>query len=163
MAKPRKPRVEWERMLLSEYIARRYPRRPYLIQFRVGAPHPALVRPDLAPEEVRMLLVFARRADGLVIFPDRLILIEAALKADPGHIEKLQLYERLLPYTPGLEEHRHKPIEKELVYIVPDPVIISMARERDIRCINYVPTWYKEYLATLAPRHRIPGKYTYPK
>lgn len=140
--------------MLSEWLVKTYPKDYYVTRVRLGRVPAVLITADMPEEEARMLGVWRRWADALVIKPDRLILIEAAIRPDPGDISKLQLYASLLPCTTEYEEHKDKPIELLLLYSLEDPVIVALAREQGIRTVYYKPAWLSDYLAILYPRER---------
>jgi len=143
-----------EMRMVSEFLAKEYADYPTKTRVRVGSVHTDLKPGDLSEAELRMVGVFRRWADAVVFMPDRLVLIEAAIRPSPGDISQLELYEHLLPITPELEEHKGKPIEKLLVYAIEDPVIVSMARDRGIKVVYFKPAWIDEYLKILYPRER---------
>ena len=140
--------------MVSEYLAKHYPDYPTRTRVRVGSIHPELRPEQLTEPERRAVGVWRRWADAIVIMPDRLILIEAAIRPNPGDISQLELYEHLLPKTPELAEHKDKPIEKVLLFALEDPVIVSLARERGIQVVYFHPPWIDEYLKILYPRER---------
>jgi len=143
-----------EMRLVSEFLAKYYPEYPSQTRVRLGSIHPDL-EGMLSDAERRMVAGAWRRwADAIVFMPDRLILIEAAIRPSPGDISQLELYEHLLPLTPEFDEHKAKPIEKVLVFAIEDPVVASMARERGIRVIYFRPEWVEDYLKVLYPRER---------
>jgi len=140
--------------MVSEYLAKFYPNDETRTRVRVGS-YPSALHPELlSGGEQRALGVWRRWADAIVIMPDRLILIEAAIRPSPGDISQLELYAYLLPKTPELAEHKDKPIEKVLLYALEDPVLVRMARERGIRIVYFHPSWIDEYLAILYPHER---------
>ncbi len=104
--------------------------------------------------------VFRRWADAVVILPDRIVLIEAKILPKPGVGEQLDLYERLIPETPELRQHAHKPIEKVLVCAIEDRLVTQLLRERGIRVVVYKPAWIDEYLDLVEARERTPGVQT---
>jgi len=140
--------------LLSEFLAEHYQGVEYRTRIRLGKIQPRLDGKYITEEERLNLGTFRRWADALVILPDRLILIEAKIRPQPGVISQLQLYKRLLPNTPELQRFRDRPLEMLLVYAIRDDLLISMAREEGIRCIQYRPAWVDEYLKELYPRER---------
>jgi len=143
-----------EMRLLSEFLAEHYQGVEYRTRIRLGKIQPRLDGKYITEEERLNLGTFRRWADALVILPDRLILIEAKIRPQPGVISQLQLYKRLLPNTPELQRFRDRPLEMLLVYAIRDDLLISMAREEGIRCIQYRPAWVDEYLKELYPRER---------
>ena len=95
-----------------------------------------------------------------MIMPDRIVLIEGKILPQPGVISQLQLYERLLPKTPELAEHKDKPIEKVLLCAIPDPLLNTLCREAGIRVVVYRPKWITSYLKNLYAREKTPGLQT---
>ena len=143
-----------EMRLVSEFLAKHYGQYPTRTRVRVGSIHPDLKPGELSGAEQRMVGVFRRWADAVVFMPDRLVLIEAAIRPNPGDISQLELYEHLLPMTPELAEHKDKPIEKLLLYALEDPVIVGLAREKGIKVVYFHPPWIDDYLKVLYPRER---------
>lgn len=154
MAKEKRKWQAREMRLVSEFLAENYPDHTTQTRIRLGSIPEGLNPDNFSGGELRALGVWRRWADAIVFMPDRLILIEAAIRPSPGDISQLELYEHLLPKTPELAEHKGKPIEKLLLYALEDPVIVAMARERGIRVVYFHPDWVDEYLAILYPRER---------
>lgn len=140
--------------MVSEFLAQEYPGEEYRTHVRLGRIQPRVEGTFAGGAEERMLGVFRRWADALIILPDRLILLEAAIRPEPGDISKLELYERLLPNTPELEEYAHLPVEKVLLYAMPDALLLTLAREHGIIVKYFRPPWIEEYLQELYPRER---------
>lgn len=140
-----------EMRLVSEYLAKNYSSYSTQTRVRLGSIHPDLKPEQLSDAEKRMVGVYRRWADAIVFMPDRLVLIEAAIRPSPGDISQLELYEHLLPHTPELVEHKNKPIEKVLLWAIEDPPIAAMARDRGIKVVYFHPSWVDEYLRILYP------------
>lgn len=143
-----------ELRMISEWLAQEYPDATYETRVRLGRIEPRVEGAYVSDEESRMLGVFRRWADAIVFLPDRLILIEAAIRPEPGDISKLKLYERLIPNTPELEKYRDLPVVKVLLYAMPDDLLLVMAREEGIEVRYFRPAWIEEYLKELYPRER---------
>jgi hypothetical protein len=154
MAREKRQWQAREMRLVSEFLAKHYANYQTLTRVRLGQVHPELHPELLEGAELRALGVWRRWADAIVIMPDRIVLIEASIRPFPGDVSQLELYERLLPLTPELEQHKAKPIEKLLVFALEDPVVVSMARERGIKVVYFRPKWVDEYLQLLYPRER---------
>lgn len=150
-----------ELRLVSEYITEYYPKYRSYTRVRLGAIHPGLEPEKYLPAERKMIGVWRRWADAIIIRHRDLILIEAAIRPEPGDISKLLLYERLIPYTPEFYDYKTWPVIKELVYAIEDPLIVSMCREVNIRPRKFKPKWVDEYLKTLFFRERR-APFTYP-
>lgn len=140
--------------MVSEFLGKYYPDYAYKMRVRLGSLHPRLHPEELTDAEKRLMGVTRRWADCIVFLPDRLVLIEVAIRPSPGDISQLELYEHLVPHTPELEEYKDLPIEKLLVYAIEDPLIVSMARDRGIKVTYFKPDWIDDYLAILYPRER---------
>jgi len=157
MAEKKKEKRGWqprELRLISEYLAKYYGKYPTYTRVRLGAIHPDLLLPELTPEERRMLSVWKRWADAVVVTPTKLILIEGAIFPDPGDISKLLLYRELLKVTPEFEEWRDLPIEMQIVVAIEDPLLSKIARESGILVRVFKPPWIKDYLEIVARRAR---------
>lgn len=154
MAKEKRQWQPREQRLVSEYLAATYPDYETRTRVRVGSVHPELKPESLEPGELRAMGVWRRWADAVVFLKTKLVLIEAKIRPSPAAIAEIELYARLLPLTPELADHRGKPIEKTLLFALEDPVIVAMARERDIKVVYFRPKWVDEYLEVLYPRER---------
>ena len=154
MAKAKRQWQAREQRLVSEYLAEHYGRYETMTRVRLGSINPALHPEKLTTAELRAVGVWRRWADAIVVMPDKLVLIEAKIRPNPGVISQLELYEHLVPLTPELKEHKAKRIEKVLLLCINDPVVVSMAREKGIKVVHYKPDWVDEYLDILYPRER---------
>ncbi len=154
MSAKRKKRREWELEMVGEWASKTFPHARYQTQVRLGRIQPRSPDGQFSPGEKRMLGLWRRRIDCIVFLPDRLLLVEAVLRAQPGKITVLRLYEKLVAQTPELSEFYHLPIQKILLYAIEDPVLLAIAREEGIMPIRFVPRWFDEWLETLRPRDR---------
>lgn len=146
-----------ELRMLSEWLAETYHDYEYRTRVRLGRIEPRVTSPGLTEQERRMIGVHRRWADAVVLLPDRVVLVEAKIRPQPGVISQLELYARLLPHTPELGRHAAFPVEMVLLYAIEDELINVMAREKGIRCVAYQPSWLDEYLEELYPRERTGG------
>ena len=145
-----------ERRLVSEWTRLTFPNAHVKEAVRLGAVEPALQDAHLSENELRAMGVFRRWVDALVVEPHVVHLIEGKIRNQPGALEQLDLYERLLPLTPELHDIRHLPVRKHLVWVIRDTVVESLARDRGILVHEYHPPWVDDYLKLLEPRHRRP-------
>lgn len=151
----REPR---EMRLVSEYIAKYYPKCRTFTRVKLGTIHPDLLLPGIVEKEKRLLRAWQRWADAIVITKTRLILIEGAILPSVGDISVLKLYAWLLRRTPEFIQHKDLTLVLELVFAVEDPLVTTMAREEGITCRKYSPGWIKPYLDKLFLR----PSFTYP-
>ena len=151
---PKRKHEPREMRLIAEWLGKQFPRDQFMLNVRVGQLHPEL-HPELLDEaEQRLVGVWRRMADAIVIKPEKLLLIEAAIRPQPGDISTLQVYKELLPQTPELKEFSGRPIEMILLVAIKDPVIAKIANRYGIKVISYRPEWIETYFDTLFPRER---------
>jgi hypothetical protein len=153
MAK-RKKRREWELEMIGEWVSRTFPDARWQTNVRLGKIQPRNSDGRFTADEVKMLGLWRRRIDAIVFLDDRLLLVEAIMRAQPGKIAVLKLYEKLVPQTPELAEYHHLPVQKILLYAIEDPVLNVVAREEGILPIRFVPSFFDEWLRTRLPRHQ---------
>jgi len=143
-----------EMQMITEWLAKTQRGKRWQTRVRLGSPRPEVPRPDMSPEERAMIGSWRRWADAIILENDKVTIVEAAIRPEPGDISKLQLYARLFPHTPELEAWHGLPIHMVLLYAIEDPATILMAREAKIACIEYKPTWLPSYMEILLPRER---------
>ncbi|MBA7545821.1 hypothetical protein ES705_38199 [subsurface metagenome] len=162
MAKNRnRKKRDWqprEQRLVSEYIAKFYSEHESRTHVHLGSVQPRLKGRFLDEAEARMLGTFRRWADALVLLPDRIVLIEGKILPQPGVISQLELYAELIPKTPELAEHKHKPIEKVILCAIEDPQVTAMARKHGCRVVTFKPAWLNSYMKILHARERTPSQ-----
>lgn len=141
---------------MSEWTRLVFPRAHVKENVRLGTYHHALAGANPTEAELRALGSARRMVDALVFEPDALHLVEGKIRNPPVALVELEMYERLVPLTPELKGVRHLPIRKHLVWVIPDPVVEKMARDRGILVHVYHPPWVDEYLELLRPRERRP-------
>jgi hypothetical protein len=124
-----------EARLLSEWLAVRHADDRCLQRVRVGSLHPSLVETGLDTGELRLLGVWRRWVDAVIIGEREVTLVEAAVFPDPGDVAQLELYLRLWPSTPEYQDYVALPV-------------------RGLSVTYYRPVWVDSYLATLAARRR---------
>lgn len=151
MAK-RKKRREWELEMIGEWLAKTFPDVRWQSNVRLGRIQPRGDHGHFTPDEAKMLGLWRRRIDAIVYLPDRLLLVEAILRAQPGKIAVLKLYENLVAQTPELREFWHLPTQKVLLYAIEDPALVALAREEKILPIHFMPSFFDEWFAGLAGR-----------
>jgi len=143
-----------EMQMLSEWLARTQAGKRCLTRVRLGTPRSETPRPDMTPEERAMIGSWRRWADAVILEDDRVTIVEAAIRPDPGKISQLELYALLFKNTPELTAWHGRPLHLVLLYAIEDPATILLAREKGIACIEYKPEWLPAYLELLMPRER---------
>jgi len=154
VARPKRAWQPREMQMLHEWLVKTYPGKRWMTRVRLGAIMPTRPWPEMTVEERAMVGVWRRWVDALVILENRLVLVEAAIRPDPGDISRLELYKMLLPHTPELREYKDWPIDMVLLYAIEDAATVYLARQHGIRCVHYRPPWLEEYMAVLLARER---------
>jgi hypothetical protein len=120
-----------ESKLLNSFLAARWPTRPAWKRVRLG-PSPA---PGAGPE----FEVTKRWADAVLFDGERIWIIEAKLKADPGAFGQLKLYRQLFKETPEFVTFQDKPIELAVVQPLYDPAFQQLGEAEGIHVFVHVP------------------------
>lgn len=143
-----------EMAMVSEWARKAYPGAYTLTRVRLGLPHPELIWPELGEAELDLLRVYSRWCDALILTDREAVLVEGKIRPRIGPTEALELYERLFRTDPAYRRWWPLPIRKVFLYAIEDPVLIRMAREKGIACIQYQPDWLPRYLEILSARER---------
>jgi len=143
-----------EMQMLTEWLTKTQKGKRWLTRVRLGSPKPEIPRPEMSVEERAMIGSWRRWADALILEKDKVTIIEAAIRPDPGKISQLELYAKLFPHTPEYQAWRGVPIDLILLYAIEDPATNLLAREKGILAIEYKPAWLPAYLNLLMPRER---------
>lgn len=140
--------------MVAEWVAKQRDDRRWLTRVRLGSPKPAVPRPDMTLEERAMVGSWRRWADAVGLGQRDVLIVEAAIRPNPGKISQLELYALLFPNTPEYRAWRALPVSLVLLYALEDPATILLARQKGIKCVEYKPSWLPAYLETLLPRER---------
>jgi hypothetical protein len=143
-----------ELRLCSEYVSMYHSKARILTRVRLGPFPSELLKFVSVEEESKMITVWRRWADAIAIYPDKVVIIETAIRPNPGKIMQLLLYKDLFYKTPEFDSIKHLPVELELVYAIEDPATIELAKKYNIKTIYFKPAWIEEYINILYPRER---------
>ena len=145
----REPR---ETRMLSEWIGEHFPNSRVLLQVKVGIVEPRGPLGPLTPAERRAIGVNRRYADAIIIEPERLVLIEASVKAKAAKLGDLLVYSQAIPFTEELEEFRNLPIQAVLLSGIEDMFLRMTAEKMGFEFHVFQPVWLTEYLQKLDGR-----------
>lgn len=143
-----------EMQMVSEWLVKTQQGKRWHTRVRLGSPSPAVPRPEMSLEEQAMIGGRRRWADAVILTPELVTIVEAAIRCEPGDISILELYGRLFRHTPEFEPWASVPLSLLLLYAIEDPATILMAREKGISCVEYKPLWLDGYLQILQQRER---------
>jgi len=153
MPEGKKTRRQTEALLCSQYVAENYPHARTFIQQYLGPLNRTLDGSVLTESEQRSIGTGRRRADAVLVYLDKIILLECYIHVQLGKLSQLMTYQQLLPLTPELQEFAHLPVTAKLVGAQRDPILDQMAAKFGIEVVIFRPKWAVEYLATVAARH----------
>jgi len=152
----RKYRIVHESYLI-EYLGITYPPGTWKTNVPLGKLKPIAGR-ALSEGELRYVSKpFVANADAVVVLKDKIVIIEAMVRHEPGALEDLIKYELLLRETPDYQQYSHLPIEKVLLTPLDLPFYSKLAARMGIKVVKYSPTWIWEYLHSY-PRKEWRGK-----
>ncbi len=127
-----------EGRLVNEYLREFYPTSAQWKRIRLGAASD--------PTEARMHNVTLRWADAVVDTGDEIIIIEAKIKASPGVLAQLELYDDLFGQTPEFSQHWEKPRRLVVLAAAEDADVRRLAHDKGMEFVLFRPEWIKEYL-----------------
>lgn len=145
-----------ETRLVNEYLAETYPNDRVMVNVRLGPLVPLSADSNLSDSELKMVGVFRRFADAIVITKTELIIIEGKMRSKPDAVAQLHLYKELVPETFDLYDYRHLPIVLELVVAVDDAAVRRMAATFDVRVVVYRPAWFPLWVQAVSHRESTP-------
>jgi len=139
---------------LSEWLVRNYPIGTWRINVRVGPISPELLELTVRPELRRMMKITTGSVDAIVFLEDRVVLIEAMIRDEPGKIQLLKIYRDLFLSDPDFKEHWAKKIELVLLTPIWNPFIRAQCHREGVTYTYYRPPWIEKYLTSLPARFR---------
>ena len=145
--------------MLAEFAAKFYPTALVKMRVSLGRIPPELITPGMSELDIALAGRFRRWADMVIITNDSLIVVEGMMMANPGKLSQLELYLSLIPFTPELLPYRSLPLQGMLVYVVEDPMLVKMAREKGFRAIQFIPSFWEEWKAAVPPRWSHPKRW----
>jgi len=143
-----------ETRLLMEYLAQAYPDDRWLTNVKLGTDLRPRTGVELTEKELRMLRVYKRYADAIVIQPGRVIVIEAAIWKAIEKVGPLLQYLALVPHTAELQPFLDRQVVGELMVAVTDAVADKLCRDHGIRYTVFAPPWLEEFFSIYPGRKR---------
>ena len=158
-----KPQSKWKRHVEMRYVVE-YVEEHHgdadkkMVNVRLGPLKPR--KTPVAPDEVRLLSIYRRWCDALVIYEGKkVVIIEAKILPNRyfAALAQLPYYRELFKQTPEFKDYWEYPIECELVVPLYDPIIEKLCQQNGIKMIIYRPPWVVAYLRTLPRRLTSPS------
>lgn len=140
----RRKRVEWEERLVSEWAAEKHPGAFVHFRVRVGELPPEAEKVSALGISPYMYGVVRHWADAVVIYPDRVIVVEGKLKLSSVALGQIIVNTDLFGKTPEFRDTWHKDREGLLLYAFGDTVTEETAISMGYRTERYCPPWAKK-------------------
>ena len=83
-------------------------------------------------ELARMYMTLLRWVDAIYLHDGVVYIVEAKLRAEPGALGQLDLYEKLFKQTPEFSDYSEWPIQKVLLTAVMDLNMAELCSEKDV-------------------------------
>lgn len=143
----RRKREELEERLISEWLAYIHPSAQHKLRVRVGPLPPeaeGLTELGISP----YLYTGVRHwADAIVIYPDRVILIEGKFKLRSDVLGQILINYELFQESPEYQDILGRPIELQVLYAIDDPETRKALERRGIKVTQYLPPWAEKAYA----------------
>jgi len=142
--KLRRPRVELEERLVSEWVAMAYPRARYRLRTRLGP------LPELTPElkalgiSRNIYTVVRHWADCLVFLEDRTIIVEGKIRWKPEGLGQLITYKAMFYQTPEYTDRWVLPVELVALFAYCAAENMELIKQFEITPVEYRPKWISD-------------------
>jgi len=135
--KPARKRINWERLLIYEYVNKFHKNRLAWFREEVG---------PLPNTENAMWYSRTRRwADCIIKMPDHILLIEGKMKAKVEVVSQMFTYKSLFPQTPRFVDYKDLPVKLLLVCAMIDDETRKFVEQAGIEVELFKPSNYEEW------------------
>lgn len=148
-------RRPWSTMLLREWAALKYPGVYLQEQVRLGPTSAVPVGQVLTPELEAMLRVVWWYADGILITPTEVLIVEAKMPPDTRAVGQVLFYQELAPTTPALTAYLSLPFTPVVLFAESDDRVNRFCRRLGVRVEIFTPSWIADYLVAVQFRRRL--------
>lgn len=140
----RKKRVEYEERLVSEWAAEKHPTAQVHLRVRVGELPPEAATVEKMGISPYMYGVVRHWADAVVIYPDRVIVVEGKLKLSSMALGQIIVNTDLFGKTPEFEDAWGRTREGLILFAYGDVETEKAAEGLGYECEEYRPTWARK-------------------
>ncbi len=135
-----------ERLLMSRYIAERYPDKRVKLDCSLGPiPEPIILEYGLA-KAFKVSRSMRPMVDAVIWDDTRLIIVEAKISRWLDGIAKLMLYSAVVHITPELEEYKSWPLVKRLVIPFVQDNMLAYAAMAAVEVEEYTTPEITDYI-----------------
>ncbi len=143
---------------MASFCAQYFKGYEVMVRVRLGQIELSVPGLEYTPGELAMVGSFRRWADAIAVSETEAVLIEGAIRPAPGDISTLQVYRRLIDFTPELQYLKGKAISMVLVAAIEDPVVRVIAAEAGIKYVVYSTPATDTCISALFPRFQRPPR-----
>jgi hypothetical protein len=154
VAIPGTRRTPWSTMLLQEWATLRYPGSQLLQQVRLGPTSAHLVNVQVTPALEAMLRVLNWYADGVILLPQEMLIIEAKVWPNPSAVGQVLFYRTLVFSTPAFAGATYLPVTPVVLFAEADDTVTRFANGLGVRVEIHTPQWIADYLTQVQFRTR---------
>ena len=147
-------RRPWSTILLREWAQVKYPAARLAEQYRLGPTSATVNGVSLPPAFVAALRVNNWYADGIIVLPNEVLIIEAKVKATPAAASQCLFYQRQAFRTPELQPLMSLPFTPVLLFAEDDADVSAFCKALGCRVEIYTPPWIMDYLTQVQFRNR---------
>jgi len=140
----RRKRVEWEERLVSEWAAEKHPLARVHFRVRVGELPPEAEKVEALGISPYMYGVVRHWADAVVIYDEKVIVVEGKLKLSSMALGQIIVNTELFGKTPEFRDRWDTPREGLLLYAYGDVETETAALGLGYEVERYRPTWAKK-------------------
>jgi len=142
-----------ERALLSAYIRLKLQSLQVRQNCPLGIVPESLIVEYGRTQALRVARKMRPEVDALVIYPDKLVLIEAKILRWVDGLSHLVVYKALIPDTPELETYAQRPVVMRMVIPFTQENMRSVADRMGVEIVEFTTPAIDEYLNTELPKY----------
>jgi len=142
-----------ERSLLSEYIRLKLQGLQVKQNCPLGIVPESLIIEYGRTQALRVARKMRPEVDALVIYPDKLVLIEAKVTRWVDGLAHLVVYKALVPDTPELEPYAKRPVIMRMVIPFTQENMRSVAQRMGVEIVEFTTPEVDEYLNKELPKY----------
>jgi hypothetical protein len=131
--------------MVSEWISKYHKGAKFFVPCRIGPTREIAEEEEITEEELGLLSRWQSWVDAVIIYPFKLMIVEAQMYIKLTDIERLELARRIFMQTKSLEKYFHLPREFWLVAAIEDSYIKRRCLEEGFFYTVYKPSFYDEY------------------
>ena len=123
-------------------------------QVRLGPTSVQLVNVHIDPALENAIRVENWYADGILMLPNEILIIEAKMQPTPAASSQVRFYQREAFKTPELQNLMSIPFVPVVLFAEDDSDVTAFCRQDGCRVELFTPTWIADYIMQVELRNR---------